>query len=268
MEEKILIIDFGSQYTQLIGRKVRELNVYSEIIPFNGNIEITEEVKGVIFSGSPFSVLDSSSPRIDLNKYFDKLPVLGICYGAQLIAHETGGTVMPSNIREYGRANLTEVLHDSLLQELPKGSQVWMSHADTISEVPGQFEIMASTSTVQVAAFQNEERKIYGLQFHPEVYHSTDGILVLKNFLVSICGCSQSWTPQSFVEEKVEELKQQLGNEQVVLGLSGGVDSSVAAVLLQKAIGDKLHCIFVDNGLLRKNEFDSADQPSLYDSHD
>ncbi len=258
MEEKIIIIDFGSQYTQLIGRKIRELNVYSEIIPFNGKIEITDDVKGVIFSGSPFSVLDSASPRIDLQKYFDKIPVLGICYGAQLIAHETGGEVMPSNIREYGRANLAKVEKNSLLSELSQGSQVWMSHADTIASVNSEFEIMASTSTVEVAAYQNSNRKIFGLQFHPEVYHSTDGILVLKKFLVEVCGCSQSWTPMSFVEEKVAELKDMLGNDKVVLGLSGGVDSTVAAVLLHKAIGENLHCIFVDNGLLRKNEFENV----------
>ncbi len=256
MEETIIILDFGSQYTQLIARRVRELNVYSEIYPFNKVPEITSRVKGVILSGSPFSVRDQGAPIPDLSKIRGKVPVLGVCYGAQYFAQSDGGEVLPSGIREYGRANLSFIDTSSrLMKDMSPGSQVWMSHGDTILKVPENYRIISSTHDVEVAGFRVEGEETYGIQFHPEVYHSTEGIKLLKNFVVDICACSQSWTPDSFIEATIEELKKQLGNDKVVLGLSGGVDSSVAAVLLDKAIGSNLHCIFVDNGLLRKNEF-------------
>ena len=257
--EKIIILDFGSQYTQLIARRVRELNIYSEIHPYNNIPEIDKDVKAVILSGSPFSVRDENSPVPDLEKIKGKLPLLGICYGAQYIAKISGGDILPSKIREYGRANLSFVNNKNpLLKDVPNDSQVWMSHGDTISSLPSDFEVIASTKDVKVAACKIEKEETYAIQFHPEVYHSTDGKQLLQNFLIDIAGCSQDWTPSSFVEDTVTQLKEKLGNDKVVLGISGGVDSTVAAVLLNKAIGTNLYCIFVDNGLLRKNEFDSV----------
>ncbi|PIQ50264.1 MAG: glutamine-hydrolyzing GMP synthase [Cytophagales bacterium CG12_big_fil_rev_8_21_14_0_65_40_12] len=259
MAEQILILDFGSQYTQLIARRVRELNVYCEIHPFNHIPEITDDIKGVILSGSPCSVRDAGSPDLDLDQFRGKIPLLGVCYGAQLMAQKFGGNVLPSEIREYGRAKLSHVDgHDHLLKEISLDSQVWMSHGDTISALPDNFEIIASTPSVKVAAFKIKDETTYGIQFHPEVTHSTEGKELLRNFVVHIAGCSQDWTPDLFVETTVAELKAKLGDDKVVLGLSGGVDSSVAAVLIHKAIGANLHCIFVDNGLLRKNEFESV----------
>jgi GMP synthase (glutamine-hydrolysing) len=259
MHEKILILDFGSQYTQLIARRVRELNIYCEIHPWNKCPEITEDIKGVVLSGSPFSVRDESSPKPDLSQIKGKMPLLGVCFGAQFLAHNFGGEVMPSSIREYGRAHLSYVDHDHVLTRgMSDGSQVWMSHGDTIKHVPDGYKIIASTSDVEVAGYHIEGEETFGIQFHPEVYHSVEGTILLKNFLVDVCGCSQDWTPDSFVEETVRELKEKIGTDKVILGLSGGVDSSVAAVLLHKAIGENLYCIFVDNGLLRKNEFESV----------
>ncbi|PST82248.1 GMP synthase (glutamine-hydrolyzing) [Pedobacter yulinensis] len=259
MHEKIIILDFGSQYTQLIARRVRELNVYCEIHPFNHLPEFTGDVKGIILSGSPYSVRQADAPQLDLTLFHEKYPVLGVCYGAQYLAQQAGGEVQPSTIREYGRANLGFIQHeDKLFKDIPAHSQVWMSHGDTIVTTPANFEITASTDTVRVAAYRVTGTDTYGIQFHPEVTHSTDGKQLLKNFLVDICGCSQEWTPDSFIEETVSELQQQLGNDKVVLGLSGGVDSSVAAMLLHRAIGKNLHCIFVDNGLLRKDEYASV----------
>jgi len=258
MSEQILILDFGSQYTQLIARRVRELNVYCEIHPFNKIPPITPAIKGVILSGSPCSVRDNGSPDVDIS-IFGQLPVLGVCYGAQLMAHRSGGQVLPSQIREYGRAKLTTVDHHSpLLKEISLDTQVWMSHSDTIASIPDSFEIVASTPSVKVAAFRVKGTNTYGIQFHPEVTHTTEGKNLLRNFVVHISGCSQDWTPDQFVESTVEELKAKLGNDQVVMALSGGVDSTVAAILIHKAIGKNLHCIFVDNGLLRKNEFEQV----------
>lgn len=259
MAEQILILDFGSQYTQLIARRVRELNVYCEIHPYNHLPEITDDIKGIILSGSPCSVRDAGSPDLDLSQFRGKIPLLGVCYGAQLMAQKFGGNVLPSEIREYGRAKLSHVDgHDHLLKEISLDSQVWMSHGDTISVLPDNFQIIASTPSVKVAAFKIKNETTYGIQFHPEVTHSTEGKELLRNFVVHISGCSQDWTPDLFVETTVAELKAKLGDDKVVLGLSGGVDSSVAAVLIHKAIGANLHCIFVDNGLLRKNEFESV----------
>ncbi len=259
MEEMILILDFGSQYTQLIARRVRELNVYCEIHPFNNIPGISDNVKGVIMSGSPFSTLDKQSPVPDLSGIRQKLPVLGVCYGAQYLAKMEGGNVMPSRIREYGRANLSFIDQNcELVKGMTPGTQVWMSHGDTILELPRGFQITASTTDVEVAGFSIAGEQTYGIQFHPEVYHTLEGMTLLKNFVVDICGCAQSWTPASFIETTVHDLKEMLGDDKVLLGLSGGVDSSVAAVLLDKAIGQNLHCIFVDNGLLRKNEFESV----------
>ena len=259
MQETILIIDFGSQYTQLIARRVRELNVYCEIHPFNKIPEITSTVRGVILSGSPFSVRDPQSPNPDLSAFKGKLPLLGVCYGAQLMAQKFGGEVLSSEHREYGRANLSFVNHENeLFTGLSNNSQVWMSHADTITKIPDNFEIISSTKDVKFAGYKVTDELTYGIQFHPEVYHSTEGGILLKNFCVNICECSQNWTPNSFIETAIEGLKQKLGNDKVVLGLSGGVDSSVAAVLLHRAIGKNLYCIFVDNGLLRKDEFESV----------
>jgi GMP synthase (glutamine-hydrolysing) len=259
MHQKILIIDFGSQYTQLIARRVRELNVYCEIHPFHHLPDIGPETKGVILSGSPSSVRDAGSPRIDLTSIRSKVPVLGVCYGAQLLALEGGGEVLPSKIREYGRAVLKSV--DSscdLFKDINIDSTVWMSHGDTISRVPAEFEVVASTADVKVAAYRIRNESTFGIQFHPEVTHSADGKRLLENFVVGICGCSCDWTPASFIEETIASLRNEIGNGQVVLGLSGGVDSSVAAMLLNKAIGKNLHCIFVDNGLLRLNEFEQV----------
>ena len=256
MQETILILDFGSQYTQLIARRVRELNVYCEIHPFNNFPVLDKNCKGVILSGSPFSVRDENAPFPDLRNIRGQLPILGVCYGAQYLAQSSGGVVAPSKIREYGRANLSFIDKNSdLLHEMTSGTQVWMSHADTILSVPGNFNVIASTSDVQFAGFRVSDESTYGIQFHPEVYHTTQGLKLLKNFVVGICGCHGSWTPESFVETTVDALKQKLGNDKVVLGLSGGVDSSVTAMLLNKAVGKNLYCIFVDNGLLRKNEF-------------
>ena len=259
MHETILIIDFGSQYTQLIARRIRELNVYCEIHPFHHIPLIDKNIKGVILSGSPSSVRDSNAPQIDLESIRKKIPVLGVCYGAQLMAAQNGGEVMPSKIREYGRATLKSINSaDRLFKDIPMASTVWMSHADTIARIPDNFEILASTSDVKVAAYKIKGEATFGIQFHPEVTHSTDGKALLRNFLIDICGCTRDWTPASFVDDSIKKLKEAIGNDQVVLGLSGGVDSSVAAILLHKAIGANLHCIFVDNGLLRKNEYDSV----------
>ncbi len=259
MHETILILDFGSQYTQLIARRVRELNVYCEIHPYTKIPEITPDIKGVILSGSPFSVRNAQAPNPDLSAFKGKLPLLGVCYGAQLMAHTFGGEVQASEHREYGRANLSFVdATNPLFHSISNHSQVWMSHADTITRIPDNFNIISSTKDVKFAGYQIQGESTFGIQFHPEVYHSTEGSTLLKNFVVGICGCHQQWTPDSFVETTISELKQQLGNDKVVLGLSGGVDSSVAAVLLHKAIGKNLYCIFVDNGLLRKNEFQSV----------
>ena len=255
----ILILDFGSQYTQLIARRVRELNVYCEIHPFNDFPEITESVKGIILSGSPFSVRGDDSPNPDLTNIKGKLPLLGVCYGAQFLAHNYGGSVEASNTREYGRANLSFVDGESqLFKDIPQGSQVWMSHADTITQLPHNCKVVASTNDVTNAGYEIEGESTYAIQFHPEVYHSSDGLKLVKNYVVGICGCTQDWTPDSFVDTTVAALKEKLGNDKVVLGLSGGVDSTVAGVLLHKAIGANLYCIFVDNGLLRKNEFESV----------
>jgi len=259
MQETILILDFGSQYTQLIARRVRELNVYCEIHPYNKIPSITKYIKGVILSGSPFSVRDPQSPNPDLSGIKGKLPLLGVCYGAQLMAQKFGGEVLASEHREYGRANLSFVNNNNdLFKGISNHSQVWMSHADTITKIPDNYEVIASTNDVKFAGYRIQQETTYGIQFHPEVYHSTEGAMLLKNFVVTICGCKQDWTPDSFVETTVKELKAKIGSDKVVLGLSGGVDSSVAAVLLHKAIGQNLYCIFVDNGLLRKNEFENV----------
>ena len=257
--EKILILDFGSQYTQLIARRVRELNVYCEIHPFNKIPEIDADTKGVILSGSPSSVRDEDAPVPDLSNIKGKLPLLGVCYGAQYLAYAYGGHVEGAPSREYGRAMLTVVdPADALMKGLPSPSQVWMSHGDTITDVPENYKVIGSTENVKYAAYHIEGEQTWGIQFHPEVYHSTDGKQLLANYVLGICGCSGTWSPASFIETTVEELKGKIGDERVILGLSGGVDSSVAAMLLHKAIGDKLTCIFVNNGLLRKNEFDDV----------
>ncbi|MFM7194560.1 MAG: glutamine-hydrolyzing GMP synthase [Bacteroidota bacterium] len=258
MPEQILILDFGSQYTQLIARRIRELNIYCQIFPYNHYPAPDADVKGIILSGSPCSVRDEGAPDVDLNAFGD-LPVLGICYGAQLIAQKTGGQVLPSRIREYGRAKLTSLnLTDPLLKGISIGAQVWMSHGDTIAEVSGDYEITASTESVKVAAYRKRGTNQFGIQFHPEVTHTVPGKELLKNFAVDICGCSQNWTPGQFIENTIQDLKNQLGNDKVVMALSGGVDSTVAAVLIHRAVGSNLSCIFVDNGLLRKNEFEQV----------
>ncbi len=258
MQEKILILDFGSQTTQLIGRRVRELGTYCEIVPYNKFSDSDKSVKGVILSGSPFSVNDKEAFRADLDAIRGKYPVLGICYGAQFIAQSSGGKVEKGDSREYGRAHLATVNgNDPLLKNVKSNSQVWMSHGDTITVVPDNFEIIASTNDVKVTAYHVKGESTWGVQFHPEVFHSEDGTTILDNFL-NICGCKKDWTPASFIESTVAELKQQLGDDKVVLALSGGVDSSVTAVLLHKAIGKNLTCVFVDHGLLRKNEFENV----------
>ena len=259
MHQKIIILDFGSQYTQLIARRIRELNVYCEIHPWNKAPELGTEVAGVILSGSPFSVRDESSPKPDLSNIKGKFPLLGVCFGAQFLAENYGGQVLPSSTREYGRAILSSVdSSHTISKELTENSQVWMSHGDTIKTIPNNYKIFASTEEVEVAGFFIEGEQTFGVQFHPEVYHSTEGKILLKNFAIDICGCIGDWTPDSFVDETCGQLKKKVGNDKVILGLSGGVDSSVAAVLLHKAIGSNLHCIFVDNGLLRKNEYESV----------
>ncbi len=256
MQEKIIILDFGSQTTQLIGRRIRELNVYCEIVPYNKFPKDDDSVKGVILSGSPFSVYDASAFKVDLSDICGKYPVLGICYGAQFIAYSNGGTVEPAGTREYGRAHLeTFERENPLFKDVREHTQVWMSHGDTITSIPANFKTIASTDKVKIAAYQVEGEQVWGVQFHPEVFHSVDGTQMLRNFVVDVCGCSQSWSAASFVDTTVAELKEQVGNDRVILGLSGGVDSSVAAVLLNRAIGKNLTCIFVDHGLLRKDEF-------------
>ena len=257
--DKVLILDFGSQYTQLIARRVRELNIYSEIHPFNKIPTNIQEYKAVILSGSPFSVRGDEALHPDLSEIKGKKPLLGVCYGAQYLAHFSGGKVAPSNTREYGRANLSFIKTDgAFFENISEGSQVWMSHSDTIQKLPTHGVLLASTNDVKNAAYKIEGEATYAIQFHPEVYHTTDGKQLLENFLVHIAQVTPDWTPDSFVEETVADLKALLGTDKVVLGLSGGVDSTVAAVLLHKAIEKNLYCIFVNNGLLRKNEFESV----------
>lgn len=256
--EKIIILDFGSQTTQLIGRRLRELNEYCEIVPYNKFPENTADVKGVILSGSPYSVYDPNAFKVDLSAIRTKFPLLGICYGAQYLAYSSGGKVESADSREYGRAILSEIkAGDELFKGVHTGSQLWMSHGDSITELPEDFTKIASTKDVEIAAFRVEGEKTWGVQFHPEVFHTSEGMVILENFL-NICGSSKTWSPASFIENTVAELKETLGNDKVVLGLSGGVDSSVTAVLLHKAIGKNLTCIFVDHGLLRKNEFEEV----------
>jgi GMP synthase (glutamine-hydrolysing) len=257
--EKILILDFGSQYTQLIARRVRELNVYCEIHPFNKIPEIDADVKGVILSGSPASVRDEDAPKPDLSQIKGKLPLLGVCYGAQYLAYAYGGEVEGAPSREYGRAMLSVVApEDPLMHGLPSPTQVWMSHGDSITSVPANYEVIGSTEDVKYAAYHIGGEMTWGIQFHPEVFHSTDGPKLLSNFVMDICGCAGTWSPASFIDSTVAELKEKIGDDKVIMGLSGGVDSTVAAVLLHKAIGHNLHCIFVNNGLLRANEFEDV----------
>ncbi|OSZ80708.1 GMP synthase (glutamine-hydrolyzing) [Chitinophagaceae bacterium IBVUCB2] len=258
MTEKILILDFGSQFTQLIARTVREANVYCEIIPFNKPFEFEPGLKGIILSGSPFSVNENNAPDVDVQNFISKVPVLGVCYGAQLTAKRFGGVVAKSNKREYGRAILQLKKEDVLLKNVEPQSHVWMSHSDTIKELPVGFELLADTESIPVAAFKKngtETKPLYGVQFHPEVYHSKEGKKILNNFLLNICGCTQDWTPAHFITDTVAALKKQIGDRKVIMALSGGVDSTVAATLIHRAIGKNLFGIFVDNGVLRKNEF-------------
>ena len=255
MQQKIIILDFGSQTTQLIGRRVRELDTFCEILPYNKFPKDDPSVIGVILSGSPYSVHDPEAFKVDLSQFVGRIPVLGICYGAQFISHTLGGKVEKADSREYGRAHLETInLYNPLFKGFDRGSQVWMSHGDTITAIPDGFEVIGSTKDVKNAAFWNQ-KDIWAVQFHPEVYHTLQGKTLLKNFVVDICGSKQDWSAASFVETTVKEIKEQVGNDRVILGLSGGVDSSVAAVLLNKAIGKNLTCIFVDHGMLRKNEF-------------
>lgn len=261
MTEKILILDFGSQYTQLIARAVREASVYCEIIPYHKKFEFEPGLKGIILSGSPFSVNEDKAPDVDIQHFITKVPVLGVCYGAQLATKRFGGLVAKSNKREFGRAILRQQKQDVLLNDIAQDSQVWMSHSDTIKELPEGFELLAVTESIPVAAFKkngNADQPLYGLQFHPEVYHTKEGKKILKNFLVDICGCTQDWTPAHFITDTVEALRKQIGDRKVIMALSGGVDSTVAATLIHKAIGDHLYGIFVDNGVLRKNEFENV----------
>ena len=261
MTEKILILDFGSQYTQLIARTVREANVFCEIIPYNKKIVYEPGLKGIILGGSPFSVNEENSPMVDVKAMIEKVPVLGICYGAQLTAKIFGGRIDKSEKREYGRALFEITKEDILLKGINSSSQVWMSHADTIIKLPDDFELLGTTESIPVAAFKRNSNgacALYGLQFHPEVYHSVEGKNIIKNFLVNICKCSQDWTAAHFITDTVEALKKQIGNKKVIMGLSGGVDSTVAATLIHKAIGENLYGIFVDNGVLRKNEFEDV----------
>ncbi len=260
MQNKILILDFGSQYTQLIARAIRELNVYCEIIPYHKNIDFTPGLKGIILSGSPCSVNEKEAPVVNIPGLIEKVPVLGICYGAQLSAKLYGGVVNKSNKREYGRAQLLISRSSLLLKHINSNSQVWMSHSDSIQQLPPDFSIIAHTESIPVAAFEfmSSRYPLYGLQFHPEVYHSTEGKTILKNFLLEICQCQADWTPAHFITQTVQELKEKIGDGQVVMALSGGVDSTVAATLIHKAVGDRLHGIFVDNGVLRKHEFEQV----------
>jgi GMP synthase (glutamine-hydrolysing) len=261
MTEKILILDFGSQFTQLIARCVREANVYCEIIPYNKPFTIDHTLKGIILSGSPFSVNDENNPTVNIHSFIKQVPVLGVCYGAQLTAKEFGGRVDKSNKREYGRAILEMKMNDELFNNVTNHSQVWMSHSDSIVTLPENFEVLATTESIPVAAFKKttaDTKPLYGFQFHPEVYHSTEGKKLITNFLVTVCGCTQNWTPASFVHETVEALKNKIGDAHVIMALSGGVDSTVAATLISKAIGKRLHGIFVDNGVLRKDEFEQV----------
>lgn len=260
MKEKILILDFGSQYTQLIARVIRENNVFCEIIPYNKEFEYNKQLKGIILSGSPASVNDENAPQINIQTLANHVPVLGICYGAQLTAKLLGGIVDKSNKREYGRANFSIKKNDDLFSNIDTNSQVWMSHSDSIKKLPDDFEILGTTENIPIAAFRNKNTPfpIYGFQFHPEVYHSSSGKSMIKNFLTKICGCSQDWTPAHFITESIEQIKNTIGDKKVVMGLSGGVDSTVAATLINKAIGKNLFGIFVDNGVLRKNEFEEV----------
>src|SRR5215831_15862309 len=260
MTEKILILDFGSQYTQLIARAVREASVYCEIVPFSKKIEPDPSLKGIILSGSPFSVNDLNAPEVDIRALHKQVPVLGVCYGAQLTAKQFGGRVASSNKREYGRALLHKQKDDVLLKDVTELSQVWMSHADTILDLPKEFDVLATTENIPYAAFKKngESLPLYCVQFHPEVYHSTEGKKILKNFLVNVCGCKQEWTAAHFITDTVNTLKKQIGDRKVIMALSGGVDSTVAATLINQAIGDRLFGIFVDNGVLRKHEFEQV----------
>lgn len=257
MTEKIIIFDFGSQYTQLIGRAVREANVFCEIYPYNKTFTNDPSIKGIILSGSPFSVNDANALKMDTSQFKD-LPVLGICYGAQLIAKNSGGRVEKSDKREYGRSTLIIKKPSALFENVQDHTDVWMSHSDSITELPGGFEIIATTQNIPVSAFQKSGNHCFGLQFHPEVYHSAEGKKIIKNFLTKICGCKGDWTPAHFISDAIDEIKKTVGDEKVIMALSGGVDSTVAAVLIHKAIGDRLHGIFVDNGLLRKDEFEQV----------
>lgn len=261
MAEKILILDFGSQYTQLIARAVREANIYCEITPYSKPIDFSPELKGVILSGSPFSVNDENAPNVDVEAILKKVPVLGICYGAQLTAKSFGGKVERSEKREYGRAQLKLTQKDVLWTDVKAESQVWMSHGDSILQIPVDFEILGTTDSIPVAAFKrniSSANIIYGLQFHPEVYHSEFGKTIINNFLIKVCGCRQDWTPAHFVSDTVNSLKEKIGDRKVIMALSGGVDSTVAATLIHKAIGDRLYGVFVDNGVLRKDEFEQV----------
>ena len=255
MQERLLILDFGSQYTQLIARRIRELNVYSEIIPYFNFKGVDDSIKGIILSGSPHSVLNSDAPQVDLSQWMGKIPILGICYGAQYISHYLGGKVASSKIREYGRSKLLLSDSGALLEGVAAESFVWMSHGDSIINLPQGYRLTASSEDIPIAAFENSAEQVFGIQFHPEVTHSECGVQVLKNFVFSICKCSPDWSPESFIESTVNSIREQIGSDRVVLGLSGGVDSSVAALLLHEAIGNQLFCIFVDNGLLRKDEY-------------
>lgn len=262
MNEKVIILDFGSQYTQLIARRVREHAVYCEIIPYQDAIPFSDDLKGIILSGSPFSVRDANALQIALNEIVDVVPILGICYGAQLIVNNFGGVVSKSEKREYGKAMINwNTTSDPLTTGISPSSQVWMSHADTISDLPEGFEVLASTNDIPFAAFKKTGthlKPLYGIQFHPEVTHSLEGSRLLANFLFEICGCSGDWSPDAFIETTIQEIASLVGDEKVLMALSGGVDSTVGAVLLHKAIGDNLHCFFIDNGLLRKNEFEQV----------
>ncbi|HET8572228.1 MAG TPA: glutamine-hydrolyzing GMP synthase [Edaphocola sp.] len=260
MSEKIIILDFGSQYTQLIARGVRELNIYCEILPCNKPFELTPDIKGVILSGSPCSVNDNAAPHPDVAQWANKVPVLGVCYGAQLIAQQNNGLVAKSSSREYGRAHVVFTEEDPFFQDIPDHSQVWMSHSDSIKQLPDGFKLLAKTAQIPVAAYKATvyQKPVYGLQFHPEVTHSADGRKMLANFLIEVCGCTRDFTAAAFVEETIAHIRQQAGNSNVVMALSGGVDSTVAATLIHRAIGNRLHCVFVDNGLLRKNEFEEV----------
>ncbi len=259
MQEKILILDFGSQYTQLIARRIREISVYCEIYPYNHFPAPDSSVKGVILSGSPYSVRDTDAPNPDLSDIKGKIPVLGVCYGAQLLVQNYGGEVLASGSREYGRANLVHLNEsDPLFKGIKSGTQVWMSHGDTIETIPDGYEITGSTASVKTGAYKIKYEKTWGIQFHPEVYHTTDGLKMITNFVIGICGCSGNWTADSFIESTVQNLQKELGGDKVILGISGGVDSSVAASLLNRAAGKNLTCIFIDNGLLRKNEYETV----------